>query len=323
MQLFDMDCQVISDEIKAKSAVKTEPLRLDAERAALKIPIRVSAYDEGRGEFTEESYTTEVTRWGGRIVLKNWVYPQDILRIVNLDNLFEADFRVVGLMKYTDLGTTEWVVECLEKGRNIWNVTFPAAKPVALVESDIPLECRLCHKNEPHPVLAPEYEVLQASGLIGGYCPTCAQPTYWTFADATRRPGTYPPFEDKAPPARVEKASAFINTRAHRRLALQLPIVVRNSKGEEETSVTVNISRGGFAAVLGMSVLEGEVVSFVCAQFAGGQPIELMAECRWGASVTSGATKHIYGFRTGAVNAISGEVTYSRGDRPAAPNTAG
>jgi len=311
VRLFDMDCQVVSDEVEPKTGLKTEPASVAAESASLRIPIRVSAYDEGRGEFVEDSNTTEVTRWGGRIVLKNWVYPQDILRIVNLENLFEADFRVVGLAKYADLGSAEWVVECVEKGRNIWNIAFPSVKPLVHADLDVPMECRSCHNQGPFTLMPPEAEVLQSSGLIGGFCQSCAKLTYWTFAEAGRRPPAYPPFEDTAPPPREEKASGFINTRAHRRLALQLPIKIRNSKGEEETSVTVNISRAGFAAVLAMNLAEGEMVSFVCAQFAGGESIELKAECRWGASVTPGATRHIYGFRMGVVGVNAADITYS------------
>jgi PilZ domain len=314
MQLFDMDCQVISDEVEARASLKTERPSIEAERASLQIPIRVSAYDEGRGEFVEDSLTTAITRWGGRIVLKNWVYPQDIVRIVNLDNLFEADFRVVGLAKYAELGGAEWVVECLEKGRNIWNVTFPPKKPAVVCEPGVPMECRACHSQEIHSLMPPESEVLKTSGLVGCYCGSCGKPTYWTFTEERRRPPAYPPFEDVALPPRLEKACAFINTRTHRRLTLQLPITIRNAKGEEESSTTVNISRAGFAAILAMSLAEGEMVNFVCAQFAGGALIEMKAECRWGSSVSAGATKHIYGFRMGIVGGAYAEVTSLRGE---------
>jgi hypothetical protein len=215
-----------------------------------------------------------------------------------MENYFEADFRVVGLSRYTDQGGAEWVVECIEKGRNIWDFTFPKFKAVESCEPGVPLECRSCHVREPYSLLPPEIEVLEASGVIGCTCQTCGKTTYWTYADPGRRPAAYPPFKDVAPPARVEKKDTFINTRAHRRLALQLPIVIQNSKGDEESSETENISRAGFAAILSMVLKEGDIVNFVCAQFAGGQNIKLKAECRWGASVTPGGTKHIYGFRT-------------------------
>ncbi len=299
MLLLDMDCKVISDGMEAITSQKPDQPFIATDRASIEIPIRVSAYDEGRGEFVEESHTSEVTKWGGRIVLKNWVYPQDIVRIVNMENYFEADFRVVGLTQYTDLGGAEWVVECIEKGRNIWNLVFPAFNVLEQCEPAIPLECRACHSPAPFSLMPPETEVLQSTGLIGCFCQTCGKTTYWTFTEAGRRPPAYPPFQDVAPPPRVEKTNAIVNTRANRRIALQLPIVIQNKKGEEESSVTENISRAGFAAILSMNLADGEIVSFVCAQFAGGHNIKLKAECRWGSALTPGGTKHIYGFRMG------------------------
>jgi len=297
--LLNMDCQVISDEVEVKDILKHKRSSLASDRASIDIPIRVSAYDEGRGAFVEEARTTEVMAWGARIVLKNWVYPNDIVRLVNLENYFEADFRIVGLTKYTDHGGAEWVVQCIEKDRNIWDVTFPTFNAHENCEPGVQLECRACHTKSPYSLMPPEIEVLKSTGLIACSCPTCGKHTYWTYAEPGLRPPAYPPFEDVAPPPRVEKAISCINTRAHRRLALQLPIVIQNEKGEEESSVTENISRAGFAAILSMNLADGEMVTFVCAQFAGGQNIKLKAESRWGAAVTPGGTKRIYGFRAG------------------------
>ena len=204
-----MDCQVISGEGEANACLKPGKVFLATARASMKIPIRVSAYDEGRGEFVEESHTSEVTQWGGRIVLKNWVYPQDIVRIVNLENYFEADFRVVGLTQYTEQGGAEWVVECIEKGRSIWDLVFPAFNVLEQCEPAVPLECLACHDQAPYSLMPPETEVLESTGIIGCTCQTCAKPTYWTYAEPGRRPSAYPPFQDVAPPPRVEKASSF------------------------------------------------------------------------------------------------------------------
>lgn len=296
--LFDMDCQVISEEVAGQQNPESARTVIATDRAAMSIPIRVSAFDEGRGEFVEDSHTTQVSAWGGWIVLKNWAYPMDVVRIVNLQNLFEADFRVVGLIRYPERGAAEWVVECLEKGRNIWGVEFPQIKPAEESKITGTMECVSCKTHEAFSLAPSEIDVLQSTGLIGNFCKTCDKPTYWTYADAHRRPPAFPPFEDLAPPPRVEKSSAFINTRAHRRLELQLPMVIRNEKGEEETSVTKNISRAGFATVLAMSLSQGDIVTFECAQFSGNQSIGLKAECRWAGAVTPGGTKHMYGFRT-------------------------
>src|SRR5690242_10833899 len=82
--LFDMDCQVISEEVAGQQNPESARTVIATDRAAMSIPIRVSAFDEGRGEFVEDSHTTQVSAWGGWIVLKNWAYPMDVVRIVNL-----------------------------------------------------------------------------------------------------------------------------------------------------------------------------------------------------------------------------------------------
>ena len=68
----------------------------NTERILLTIPIRVSAFGGSDGGFSEETYTVEINRDGARIALKHRVEPGDTLRIANMENLREADFRVVG-----------------------------------------------------------------------------------------------------------------------------------------------------------------------------------------------------------------------------------
>ena len=100
--------------------------RRDTERILLKFPIRVSAFGGGAGEFTEEAWTVEVNRTGARISLKHAVAPDDTIRIVNLENLREADFRVLEPIRLAQGDLSEWGVECLEPDRNLWDIKFSA-----------------------------------------------------------------------------------------------------------------------------------------------------------------------------------------------------
>lgn len=68
----------------------------NTERILLTIPIRVTAFGGSAGGFSEETYTVEINRAGARIALGHRVETGDTLRIVNLENGREADFRVVG-----------------------------------------------------------------------------------------------------------------------------------------------------------------------------------------------------------------------------------
>src|ERR1041385_226173 len=94
------------------------------ERILLTIPIRVTAYVGPEGGFTEETYTVEVNRDGARIALKHRVEPGDTLRIANLENLREADFRVVGRKRLEENGVSDWGVLCLDTDRNLWDINF-------------------------------------------------------------------------------------------------------------------------------------------------------------------------------------------------------
>jgi hypothetical protein len=70
---------------------ETEPWEIQRQ-----IPIRVLAFDPGRVEFCEGAVTYSVSPNGATIGLRHCVVMGDFLRIVNLENLNEADFRIVG-----------------------------------------------------------------------------------------------------------------------------------------------------------------------------------------------------------------------------------
>ena len=66
-------------------------------------------------------------------------------------------------------------------------------------------------------------------------------PTYWTYAEAARQPRGYLPFSAVAPPPRVARIKKFVNTRAHPRLKLDVPIPVRDQRGKTEIARTENV----------------------------------------------------------------------------------
>ncbi len=261
-----------------------------------RIPIRVHAFDPGRVEFSEDTFTFSVSHRGAHIALKNCVVMGDFLRIVNLEDLSEADFKILGPKTLALTSTSEWVVECVDPRRNIWGL--PIVPTSGIDDQSGPwLECRACGSAREFPVTALDMDVLESTGMIVKDCEKCGQPTYWTFNDPQRRPAAYPPFADVAPPPRDVRSKDFINTRKHRRLPLRMAILVRHRDGQEEISCTENISMGGFAAILGFDLRPGDRAVAICPYMAEGNNIEQQVECRWGASVTPGATRRVYGFR--------------------------
>ena len=93
------------------------------------MPIRVIGFDEARGRFIEDTHTIVVSKTGSLIAMKHKVFPADVIRIINLENMEEADFRVVGPSIVTEQEVYEWGVECAEEGRNIWGINFPEPLP--------------------------------------------------------------------------------------------------------------------------------------------------------------------------------------------------
>jgi hypothetical protein len=142
-----------------------------------------------------------------------------------------------------------------------------------------------------------EREVLNASGVIAKYCGQCEKPTYWTYVKSARRPRGHPPFPDVAPPPRVDRVKKFVNTRAHKRLRLYFPLLVRDQRGHEEISTTENISVGGLGVVLAMDLAVDEIVTYICPYISDSQNLEPQAACRWSAPASPGGTQKFYGFR--------------------------
>lgn len=274
----------------------------DSVRSASRAPgnpvSRVCGFDSARVEFSEELQPRIVSTTGACLSLQHEVYADDTLRIINLETYFEADFRVVGPTRMDGPRVAEWAVESQQKGRSIWNKEscLTRGQP-SDEEAGILLQCRSCNQEILRGVTPMEAEALNSTGIIAALCDQCNKATYWTYADPESRPKSYPPFAAVAPPPRVERVKKFVNTRAHKRLRLDLPVLVRDQKGNEELARTENVSIGGFAVILSLDLAADEIVTYVCPYAGGIQMIEQKAECRWSASASSGGVQRIYGFR--------------------------
>ncbi len=268
--------------------------RRTSERLDIAIPIRVIGFDAFSGEFTEEAETRVVNRSGARITLTHRLRAGDAIHIINLKNHSEADFRVVGP---TQAGgeSPELGVECIDPGRNIWGIDFAVLPEVPKTDAAAVLECRNCLQHASWAVTQMEAEVLAATGQIVRPCNECGKPTYWTYADPSRRPREFGPNEPAAPPPRVEEVLKKTEKRTEKRLGMRLAVRVRNQQGEAEISKTDDVSKKGFATTLVMDLQVGEVVYAMC-PYTGGQDIEQKAEVRRRAQFEFGG-KRTYGFR--------------------------
>jgi hypothetical protein len=153
--------------------------RRSSERLQIGIPVRVLSFDLEHfetGGFSEDTCTLFVCRSGASIALQNSVIAGDSLRIINLTNRSEADFRVVGALGATDDGMGIWAVECLERRADFWGVELPP--PSTEISEGVILECRACRMTANHPLTFMELEVLGSAGIIILNCHQCGKPTY-------------------------------------------------------------------------------------------------------------------------------------------------
>lgn len=250
---MSMDVEPIGNtvEVSGKDRRKSERIRLQ-------LPIRVIGFDEARGRFIEDTHTIVVSKTGSLIAMTHKVFPADVLRIINLENMEEADFRVVGPSIVTEQEVYEWGVECAEEGRNIWGINFP--EPLLEGTAAALLICRACNQEVLWPATLLEIEVLQRTGMIAMPCDQCRKPTYWTFAETERRPKEYSMAGAVAPPPRVVPVRERAERRDTKRVLVKLPMMIRRVNGTTDTTRTEDMSKRGFAASLAIELEEGETV---------------------------------------------------------------
>ncbi len=253
----------------------------------LVIPIRILAFSSSGG-FTEDSATIQVNRDGARIVLRHRVATDDTLRIINLQNHAEADFRVVGPARLDRGQTAEWGVECQEPERNIWGIDFPPPLAPGDPQANALLRCQGCGKQALSVLSLVEVDILETAGVLPRQCEQCHEFSSWAYAEIDQQAQNTPCFSPApnsnpapAPPApRVGSERGGIERRAHKRLPLKLPVLVRTHGGQSEVSKSENISKGGLAVCLNILLEVGQIVTVACPYTAGDQNLEQKAEVR-------------------------------------------
>jgi hypothetical protein len=233
------------------------------------------------GDFVEDTHTLVVNRDGALIKLQHRVAPDETLRIINLENFREADFRVVGETRFTGADFSQWGVECLEKERVLWEIDFGPPLDPGGVTAGALLECLGCGTESLVVLSLVEVDMLESGGTIQRLCHKCGHLSTWTFADITRRPkDLFVPAQQPVAPG-VEEWDGKTERRRYKRKALKLRTLVRRGKGEEEITKSENLSKGGLAVCLKMTLTLGEFVTVICPYTGAGQEIEQKAEVRY------------------------------------------
>ena len=202
----------------------------NTERILLTIPIRVTAFGGSEGGFSEETYTVEVNRDGARIALRHRVATGDTLRIANLENLREADFRIVGRSRLEENGVSDWGVACLDADRNIWDIQFSSPLKAATNESGALLKCGDCGAESFAALRDWEVKSLDA-GSLQRFCEKCGGPTNWQYADGHGGIENGRPSQPQPATTAAKAPLSWVSKRAFKRLAMKLPILVRDQGG--------------------------------------------------------------------------------------------
>jgi PilZ domain len=266
------------------------------ERLLLEIPIRVLCFGGSLGDFSEDTRTIFINRDGALIVLKHPVAPDETVRIINLENLREADFRMVGSARLELGEVTQWGVECLDKQRTLWDIDFPPPLGAGSEKAGALLECQGCKKQALRVLTLTEVDVLDAVGKLEQLCDSCGELASWEYADMTRRSKEVPGSGETSLAQPPVKWDGKKERRLHKRVALKLPVLVRTDKGQRELGKTEDVSKGGFAMILGMMLSVGDLVTAVCPYTEGGHNIEQKSEVRRRVILYAGE-KWLYGFR--------------------------
>ena len=254
------------------------------------------------GGFSEDTHTLLISRGGASVTLRNPVSAGDSLRIINLTNHSEADFRVVGELAITKDGAVIWAVECLDRRDDFWGVE--CLPSIAEISKDINfLQCRVCGMDTNRSLTVMELEVLRSGGMIILNCDSCCKSTYWVDADPNRPLSNFSAAEAATPqPSKHESEEAAekknnVEKRAAKRSRLKLSILVRNQAGEQEVSRIVDISKSGTCVSLYMRLLVGDIVKIICPYDPRSGGIEQTAEVRWRSRYYNEDFPRTYGLR--------------------------
>lgn len=154
----------------------------------LEIPIRVFSFGGSAGDFSEDTRTVVVNRDGALIILRHRVAADAIVRIINLENFREADFRVVGLSRQEGGRYSEWGVECMDRDRCLWEIEFPPPMEVNDSRGGALLQCQGCGKQSFVVLSLTEVSILDSNSALEKLCEKCGELKLWTYADEVRLP---------------------------------------------------------------------------------------------------------------------------------------
>ncbi|HLY61559.1 MAG TPA: PilZ domain-containing protein [Terriglobia bacterium] len=224
-----------------------------SDRLGVKVDVRVKGVDPN-GEIVEyEGSAAGLNRHGARIKIP---WPLDCGHPVRVRTTQrkprQADFRLLPIdaPKYS---VGDYGIESLADNENFWGIEFPDSGGKQGEDARVLLECGICHSMALFPLSILEIDALRTIGMVGKPCRTCRAESPFHYADPILLEGESNWLVSPHRPA----------DRGHRRVYMQLPVEVRNSRGDVEITRTENISKTGFCFTSEKKFLRGETVRAV------------------------------------------------------------
>jgi hypothetical protein len=267
-----------------------------SDRLMLTIPLEVQGLDAKSNFFKDEARTITLNRHGARIQISRPLRNGQTILVTNLASRRGAEFRVVGPVSPITEQGGEWGIEYMDPKENIWGIQFPPSPDAEDANSKALLECRTCHGVALMRLSLVEVEVLETSGLLTRTCMVCKEVTPWGYADKVTGLETPPGVVKPAPRELPSPASRGAEQRRHRRLSLQLPVLIRDYYGGIEITKSENISKGGFCFVSEKDYPVGGGVLVVCPYNPAAQNIEVRAKIVRQRTI-EGSKRKVYGVR--------------------------
>jgi hypothetical protein len=250
-----------------------------SDRIMLTVRLRIVGDDDAGKRFKADARAITLNRHGARIRTLAALRAGQALRLIHLVGNSDGEFRVVGPLAPPSEHGGEWGVECLNPDHNIWGIKFPPLPDGTSAYAKGLLECHRCHTDAFLRLSVVQVEVLETAGILIMPCETCGTESPWGYAESKLALDCSPREARLFAEARahVEGGGSERDGRQHRRVALQLPVLIRDYYGGTEIGHSENVSKGGFCFTSERTYYVGQGIAVACPYHPTGESIEVAA----------------------------------------------
>ncbi len=231
-----------------------------SDRVSITLPVSVSGRDAAGKPFSEDATTVTVSQHGAAVALKTELAPgqEIIIRRHRTHVPREAECHVLGQIGEQS-GLRIFSVAFQKPTVGLWVVYFPPLPADSDTAGRALLGCKVCGTRKIvhlDPVKLAAYNTNRQLSLS---CDKCGKATIWLESqqETTKQPGLGP-----ANPARLAVGPRPLakNQRKHRRMAVEIPVCIRQAGSDDDVATTVDISRGGLCFTSGRQYSPGSYI---------------------------------------------------------------